>query len=643
MSRVSNRPLRSVSGRPAGYRESQRPKAQSRMSSGPPSDLPVQEDLWFGSSVDAGAEERVAQSMAARVGRILGAKPFPEAARRLDELTRGTSCKIADVVRVLEGDPALSARLLRLVNSSGYALRMRCSSVHHAAVLVGTRRLNQLATTAAVLDMFESSAQVASRVVEHAAVVGSLCRYLAAHFGLPRDELATSGFLHDIGKLMLLETEGSTYAELLADHEGTPDQVSAAERERFGFDHGVLGAHVLSAWHIPEPVPRVVAWHHQPARALRAGGMVAAMVQALRLADAIAHALVATPKGDAIAALMKTEMASYLEIGEAQLAAMWSDFEGLYFHARTRGRDADPEVVPRRPSVEPKSQAPTSKVPKQFACACCAGPSFGWTCAACGGYVCPEHWHEREQWCARCVSAYRSEERDAPLPLGIGVGAAGTVALAAGLGVLASGSGFGAALLVALLAALFSTAVVVILGRVGRRLRFLRQQARSASERRSQPDLMQVELPKQAPLPNLEFIGGHPDALLPTQLPTGAVERSISVPPDPVIVMKPSEPPPAETAWCPSEPPPTALERPCLADDAAAAGASAPELPRFTEPENSPLRGGAQCSRPSARNRCIVGRTQEMGGLGAAPTEPPPPPLAPPPGSPEPEAQLCET
>ena len=148
---------------------------------------PVNEDLWFDTSVDEEAEAKAANSMAALVGRILGAKPLPIAARRLAELTRSPNARIEQTVRVLESDPALSARLLRLVNSAGYALRARCGSVHHAAALVGTRRIHQVATTAAVLDLFDASSETAVRLLEHAAVVGALCRYLAVHLGLPRD------------------------------------------------------------------------------------------------------------------------------------------------------------------------------------------------------------------------------------------------------------------------------------------------------------------------------------------------------------------------------------------------------------------------------------------------------------------------
>jgi hypothetical protein len=109
------------------------------------------EQDWFGGRDDE-AEAAASKSLAATAARMVGAKPFPVAAKRLEELTRTTNARIEQVVVVLESDPALSVRLLRLVNSAGYGLKVRCTSVRHAAVLVGTRRLNQVATTAAILD-----------------------------------------------------------------------------------------------------------------------------------------------------------------------------------------------------------------------------------------------------------------------------------------------------------------------------------------------------------------------------------------------------------------------------------------------------------------------------------------------------------
>jgi putative nucleotidyltransferase with HDIG domain len=406
------------------------------------------EDVWFGGD-DREAESRAEQSVAAVGARIIGAKPFPIAAKRLEELTRNPKARLEQVVSVLETDPGLSVRLLRLVNSAGYGLKVRVTSVRHAAVLVGTRRLHQVATTAAILDLFETSNETAVELLEHATVVGSLCRYLGVHLGLPHDELFTCGFLHDIGKLMLLDTEGEKYAELVRNFGGGPDQLHVHERRMFGFDHAVLGAHVLRAWNIPEPVPKVIAFHHQPARAMQ-DATLASMVHALRLADLCSYAAALTTDAAGIALVSESEAAQYLEISEPQVAAMWQDIRALAERSRARSNGgADLEVVaPRRLEVPrslrprrssgPRSQRPDSlrgesqlalptlegpepsaassapasprtsvnEIPSHFPCVACSKPSYGNLCAACGGQVCPEHQIGPDHWCVMCLREY---------------------------------------------------------------------------------------------------------------------------------------------------------------------------------------------------------------------------------------------
>ena len=405
-----------------------------------------EEDSWFGGD-DREAEARAEQSVAAVGARIVGAKPFPIAARRLEELTRNPKARLEQVVAVLETDPGLSVRLLRLVNSAGYGLKVRVTSVRHAAVLVGTRRLHQVATTAAILDLFETSNSTAVELLEHATVVGSLCRYLAVHLGLPHDELFTCGFLHDIGKLMLLDTEGDKYAELVRNYGDAPDQMHVQERRLFGFDHALLGAHVLKAWNIPEPVPKVVLYHHQPSRAMQ-DTLLSSMVYTLRLADMMSYAVVLDSDGEGIALVAESEAAQYLEISEPQVAAMWSDLRALADRSRARSNgQPDMEVVaprrldvprsmrPRRSgaprslppsssmpaadaspstriSVSPRSPAssrsPTDvhEVPVHFPCVACSKPSFGNICPACDGQVCPEHQVGPDHWCVICVGEY---------------------------------------------------------------------------------------------------------------------------------------------------------------------------------------------------------------------------------------------
>ncbi|HVU01494.1 MAG TPA: HDOD domain-containing protein [Polyangiaceae bacterium] len=399
----------------------------------------IDEDLWFDGGAGADAEDKAAQSMAAMAARIIGAKPLPLAARRLADLTRSPDARIGETVQVLESDPALSARLLRLVNSAGYALRMRCASVRHAAALVGTRRLHHVATTAAVMDLFDAGNVVAQRLLEHATVVGALCRYLAVHLGLPRDELFTAGFLHDIGQMMLLDAEGEAYVRVLSAAGAAADVAHLHEREHFGYDHAVLGAHVLGAWNIPEPIPKVVAWHHTPSRAYQNGGIIASMVAALRLADTLDHALLEEDSVAAIERVSKSDGAAYLDVSEAQLAAIWKELIELrnQCSARTGGGVVDAEIVPRH-DIKPSAseRAPASRMvqaPMHFPCIVCKKPSYGNVCPCCEGYVCPAHQSPVDEWCTVCTRGYHDaalESRITPVEyaglslIGLGLAAA---------------------------------------------------------------------------------------------------------------------------------------------------------------------------------------------------------------------------
>jgi putative nucleotidyltransferase with HDIG domain len=476
-----------------------------------PDSFAQNEDAWFGRR-DEEAEAAASASLAATAARIVGAKPFPIAAKRLEELTRTPHARIEQVVLVLESDPALSARLLRLVNSAGYGLKVRCTSVRHAAVLVGTRRLNQVATTAAILDLFESSNSLAAELLEHASVVGSLCRYLAVHLGLPHDELFTCGFLHDIGKMMLLDTEREVYPALLQQFSGQADVIHEQERRLFGFDHAILGAHVLTAWNIPEPVPKVIAWHHQPGRALQ-DSLLSAMVQTLRLADLLAYELGRRTEKEGVPLVASSEAAQYLDISEPQLSAMWNDLGALRERSRARSHGevdlaaAEPRLeVPNslrpRGSMSPRSlkpsMAPThgpistvdsdapgslrppasaKERPNNLSCVVCAAASYGNLCQACGGHVCPEHQEGADEWCSLCVDEFADFKRRfrvAPAHLTL----VGTAVLLSLMGAAASAWSAGntglSALLAPLLLGVMWAIVLPIAARLWTKLRFMR-------------------------------------------------------------------------------------------------------------------------------------------------------------------------
>jgi len=253
-------------------------------------------------------------------------------------------------------DPGLSQKILRLVNSAGYGLRIRCTSLGHATALLGQTKLRQVATSAVLFDHFGKASNITRKKQEHGALVASLCRYLAIHLGLPQDDLFTIGLLHDIGQLMMLDDDLKGYEQMLMTEEGQFDALHQRERSLLGFDHAILAGHVLGSWSIPAPVPEVIALHHQPARAHQAGLDVAAMVQTLRFADHLSHLLEHKRSKLAIPELAESEAASYLDFSEIQIASMWRDLEKV--HEVTKNRRFNIiDVAPRSVEV-PNSLRP---------------------------------------------------------------------------------------------------------------------------------------------------------------------------------------------------------------------------------------------------------------------------------------------
>jgi putative nucleotidyltransferase with HDIG domain len=455
----------------------------------------IDERLWVNpSGLDQGrpSEDVAKNSMAALVGRVIGAKPFPETARRLAEMTRQPNARIGNAVRVLETDPALSARLLRLVNSPGYALRMRCTSLRHAAALVGLERLNHIATTAAVLDMFAGGSQAATELLDHSTVVGAFCRYFAMSLSLPADELFTCGFLHDIGKLLLLEAEGETYAELLA---SVPeDAAHLKERERFGFDHASLGAHVLNAWNIPHPVPLVVAWHHDRGLSYDAAPEIAAMIDTLRLSDEIAHAMSSFSDERARRTIADSETAAELNLTKLDLSRIWPELRQLREHCRAQ-RSSEMRVVDVA-SIRPSASLPPPSLPVETSepeptpeaappCAVCERPQAENTCSACAALVCGEHLDRSEWFCERCSRDFaRSKKALASgLALKLGIGSAFvSLLLGAGFGAVQNGVPETLRVLVAPVLGLALSGVLLVYGqRYIVRARFLRSRRPAAS------------------------------------------------------------------------------------------------------------------------------------------------------------------
>lgn len=288
----------------------------------------VQEMLWFGDDDADRTQAQASSSLAAAVAEATGLKPFPTAAAQLIRVLIDPAYKMRDVERIVRQDPGFTAKLLRAANSPVFRRGSPCDSIEAAVVRMGSRNVLEVVAATASMSMFENLDGYALEVRDHCLAVASLGRTLAEWWGFQGGgQLALCGLLHDIGKLLSIQCGEIAYQELPDEARHTADEVHLLERKLTGYDHAVLGAHVLSKWGIPEPVPQVVSWHHQPARAYQHGGDIGVMVAMLRLADRIEVRLRSSKQVDdeTIAWILADGSAGFLEITAHDLRDLWKD------------------------------------------------------------------------------------------------------------------------------------------------------------------------------------------------------------------------------------------------------------------------------------------------------------------------------
>jgi HD-like signal output (HDOD) protein len=255
----------------------------------------VEQALAFGANNAAGAAEKAAASLAAKLAKVQGLKTFPAVAQKVMQILADPDFKIMDVARAVRDDPALGAKVMRVANSAFYSRGRQVASFDQAIVRLGRGTVREVVAAVATMDLFSDTSGLGARVRDHCAATASVSQVLVKNLAPALGEGAfLAGLLHDIGKLLLMSSGERVYESIPAEDLGRPDRAHLYELDALGYDHAVLAGQILWHWQIPAPVPQVVAWHHQPSLAYR-DPSVDVPVAFLRIADHLETAL----EGDA--------------------------------------------------------------------------------------------------------------------------------------------------------------------------------------------------------------------------------------------------------------------------------------------------------------------------------------------------------
>jgi diguanylate cyclase (GGDEF)-like protein len=195
---------------------------------------------------------------------------LPGVAIRVLELVKDENSNLATVAKVISGDPALSAKFIRTVNSSFYGLPHHVATINHALVLLGMQTVKTLALGFSLVSSLNAKKSVKFdylRFWRQSLYSAVSARILAKTLKRPfHEEAFLAGLLTDIGTLAMHQALGEPYDQLLAISQGNQIELIRLSREKFDLDHAEVGGMLAEHWKFPEILVEPIRQHHQLAR-----------------------------------------------------------------------------------------------------------------------------------------------------------------------------------------------------------------------------------------------------------------------------------------------------------------------------------------------------------------------------------------
>ena len=193
---------------------------------------------------------------------------LPQILLKLIDTCNQESGSLKEVSKIIEKDPSLSIKILRLVNSSYYGLAHRVENMDQAVSLVGTDAIKNIAICASVYETFSKIKGNAIFNLKlfwwHCLKCAVLSRLIAKKTGYSHpDEAFLTGLLHDIGRLVLWVNFPEQYGELLETYKDQQHLLITGEL-RLGATHCEVGAWLFNRWKLQPLMADSVLYHHEP-------------------------------------------------------------------------------------------------------------------------------------------------------------------------------------------------------------------------------------------------------------------------------------------------------------------------------------------------------------------------------------------
>ena len=208
------------------------------------------------------------QAINSIAGKIENLPTLPGIAIKLLQAVQKKEPNVNEIGEIISKDVALTAKILKLVNSSFYGLSSRITTVDHAIKLLGLNTVKNLALGFSLITGFQKKGVQAidySRFWKDS-LVGAIAARLLAKKIQPAlcDDAFFMGLLQNIGSLAMACCLPEQYS--VVSSEGIKDgrKWHQAENQFLGFNHMEVGEYLIKSWGLPESFYVPIGYHHCP-------------------------------------------------------------------------------------------------------------------------------------------------------------------------------------------------------------------------------------------------------------------------------------------------------------------------------------------------------------------------------------------
>lgn len=227
-----------------------------------------------------------------------------------------------ELAAVIKTDPAMSARLLKIVNSAFYGLGEKVDTLTHALSIVGTEQLTDLALAAIVTSKFQGIPRDLINMETfwmHSIGCGIAARRIARQVpGVESEKMYLGGMLHDIGSLIFFKESPEVAKKILLRCKESGEHLFKVEKEVLGYDHAEVGALLLTEWKLSEQLVEMVRYHHQPSKA--EDSIIETCI--IARADALVYELEIGSSGEPGVPELDPKVAEMIPISEEEINAL---------------------------------------------------------------------------------------------------------------------------------------------------------------------------------------------------------------------------------------------------------------------------------------------------------------------------------